>query len=759
MLKNKFSAYLKPGHLILFLLIWLFVGFSFGTPILVGPVHWFTDYARARSWNPVVEDWSVRLIILIFIISTFYLSLILTRMFFRSRPILLKFSILGFPLIFASGALALWFSPDMMQQILPTSEQKVAQFTFGPYPTLERLQELKAEGYTAVISLLHPAVVPFEPKLIADEKENARKVGIKLIHLPMLPWISDNKAVLDSIRAIALKGTGKYYVHCYLGIDRVNLVRRVIEEISQSREIPITTNLPQQRSIKDYPIWERGTAIELYPKIFLSPYPTPEEFLAFVVNGSFRTVINLMDSTNQEDVPWIEAERKLLGKFDILFYNLPISYINYDPYQVLTVARQIWKFPKPILIHGFLTRGPRYEAFLQAFRSLKPPAPPVFFEQPLANGRAEVIAPNIVVGPRPNGPEFGGILFRFGIRKYIYVGNPRSTEARMDRQITTFARLDWKTVLPDKFSTIIDQLEKGGPYYIYGELSDKQITRLKERFGPAIPDTLQYQPERIPAEILSSENVPPGNSLNLYEKTIQFFKAALPNFRIIVLVGPFLLLYTLICASWVGKLRVKKNIATPYTRKIFHFSIFTMAGFLQIIGGLPIVVLFGSIVSLIVLIAVAVGDNFPFYEALARPTDAPHRTLFIIIPLITTALGGVAANLFFAPFAHIGYLIAGWGDALAEPVGARWGKHKYQVPSLAGVKATRSLEGSSAVLISSFLITFATLYLTQFSPLLALKAALFSAVAATVVEAFSNHGIDNFTIQITGAGVVYWLLA
>jgi len=38
----------------------------------------------------------------------------------------------------------------------------------------------------------------------------------------------------------------------------------------------------------------------------------------------------------------------------------------------------------------------------------------------------------------------------------------------------------------------------------------------------------------------------------------------------------------------------------------------------------------------------------------------------------------------------------GWGDAVGEPVGTRFGRHPYRVPSLAGVPATRTLEGSLA---------------------------------------------------------------
>ena len=88
---------------------------------------------------------------------------------------------------------------------------------------------------------------------------------------------------------------------------------------------------------------------------------------------------------------------------------------------------------------------------------------------------------------------------------------------------------------------------------------------------------------------------------------------------------------------------------------------------LHLMGGFPTVALFGAIVSAAVLYAVYRGDGFGFYEALARPTDAPRRTFFILVPLATTAIGGVLSNLLFGAFATIGYLVCGWGDAVGEP--------------------------------------------------------------------------------------------
>lgn len=214
---------------------------------------------------------------------------------------------------------------------------------------------------------------------------------------------------------------------------------------------------------------------------------------------------------------------------------------------------------------------------------------------------------------------------------------------------------------------------------------------------------------------------------------------------------PASIAYTGLAAALAGHLRLVRDVRTPYTRKIFHFIIFTAAGLLQIFHGLPAVVIFGSVTSLFVLHAVWRGDGFAFYEAMARPTDAPRRTLFILIPLATTAVGGVTSNLFFPAWAFVGYLVCGWGDAVGEPVGTRWGRHRYRVPSMLGVPSTRSLEGSLAVFTAGTAATAAALMLLGFAaPQIALIA-LGAGAAGALVEAVSTHGLDNFTVQVAAS--------
>ena len=231
----------------------------------------------------------------------------------------------------------------------------------------------------------------------------------------------------------------------------------------------------------------------------------------------------------------------------------------------------------------------------------------------------------------------------------------------------------------------------------------------------------------------------------------------IPTPRVALAVGPFALVYSIAVGWFAGYLKTVRNVRTPYTRKIFHFLIFTMASVVQLAWQLPGVVVFGSVVTIIVLYSVWRGAGHPLYEALARPSDAPRRSFFVVVPLLTTILGGVVSNLLFPATAYIGYLVCGSGDAVAEPVGTRWGKHAYRVPSLRGVPALRTLEGSLAVFLVSTAAAFLGLLARSGAPLQAAGVALACGLGCTLVEAVSAHGIDNFTTQLAGSAIAQWL--
>jgi phytol kinase len=210
-------------------------------------------------------------------------------------------------------------------------------------------------------------------------------------------------------------------------------------------------------------------------------------------------------------------------------------------------------------------------------------------------------------------------------------------------------------------------------------------------------------------------------------------------------------------AAGLGGLLRARGVRVPYTRKIFHFVVFTAAAAVHGAWGLPGTNVYGGVVALMVLGAVWSGDGNYLYEALARDTDRPRRSLFVVVPLVMTALGGLASALVAGPYAAVGYLVAGWGDAVGEPVGTRWGRRRYRVPSLGGVPAERSLEGSAAVFVASWLAAVVALASLGAGPGI-VWVALACAGTGAVAEAFSNHGLDNLTVQVAASLTALLLL-
>jgi len=92
-----------------------------------------------------------------------------------------------------------------------------------------------------------------------------------------------------------------------------------------------------------------------------------------------------------------------------------------------------------------------------------------------------------------------------------------------------------------------------------------------------------------------------------------------------------------------------------------------------------------------------------------------------------------------------------WGDALAAILGRRYGQRKYSF-----LGTTRSVEGSLAMFIFGWLSVFLALLLMpplgwQTSLLYSLAVAVF----ATLVEALSPWHIDNLTVPLLSAALLY----
>jgi phytol kinase len=207
-----------------------------------------------------------------------------------------------------------------------------------------------------------------------------------------------------------------------------------------------------------------------------------------------------------------------------------------------------------------------------------------------------------------------------------------------------------------------------------------------------------------------------------------------------------------------GWLKLRRGVRTNFTRKIFHFTIFTGAMALHVTGGWAWVNAYALGVVTVILLGVWRGAGNPIFEGMARERDEPHRAFYVVVPLLTTALGGLSSNWLAGDFALVGYLVTGWGDAIGEPAGAWLGRHEYRVPTLRRVPCTRTLEGSAAVGIAAWIAAVVSLMLGFGTALpTACLFALAIALATVVIEAVSPHGSDNFTTMLGASLLAMWL--
>ncbi|GJM05410.1 MAG: hypothetical protein DHS20C09_14010 [marine bacterium B5-7] len=137
-----------------------------------------------------------------------------------------------------------------------------------------------------------------------------------------------------------------------------------------------------------------------------------------------------------------------------------------------------------------------------------------------------------------------------------------------------------------------------------------------------------------------------------------------------------------------------------------------------------------------------------------RPEDRPHTLLWlstqiaasylIIIPAIILFESNNIASLILIPI-----LITGIGDGLAEPVGIRFGKHKYKTHALfSKIKYERSIEGSMCVLITS-IITI-VIFHSSFTAAEFITALITIPIVMALTEACSPHTWDTPTLFLIG---------
>ena len=234
-------------------------------------------------------------------------------------------------------------------------------------------------------------------------------------------------------------------------------------------------------------------------------------------------------------------------------------------------------------------------------------------------------------------------------------------------------------------------------------------------------------------------------------------------------VGSFV---ALIAATWIlaGWLKARGYVRTGDARKINHAAVLAggVVWFNSGDSGMDRVSchLAVSLLFLLLLIVCRYRDWGVFeyaFQGYAREADRPHDAFHVWFSWLVSIVGLELVDLAFGSVAltRCAALVLGLADAVAEPIGSRFGKHRYRVRDiLSDVCRQRSWEGSLAVAVMTSVIVF-----ISFSPQwgtdwgfpvfvmasFRLPMALLAGGFVALVEAWTPHGLDNLTIPLGAA--------
>lgn len=194
-------------------------------------------------------------------------------------------------------------------------------------------------------------------------------------------------------------------------------------------------------------------------------------------------------------------------------------------------------------------------------------------------------------------------------------------------------------------------------------------------------------------------------------------------------------------------LYLTQSVSAEITRKIVHIgagNVILLAWWLRTPAWM-------GIVASVVFSGVALSSYWlPILPGINSVGRTSLGTFFyaVSIGVLTAAFWGQG----YPEFTALGILTMTWGDGMAALIGQAYGQHPYEVW---GMK--KSWEGSSAMLLASFMVGGGVLISVYGLTLSSLAIALLTALFATTLEAFSKLGIDNLTVPLGSALLAYGL--
>lgn len=173
-----------------------------------------------------------------------------------------------------------------------------------------------------------------------------------------------------------------------------------------------------------------------------------------------------------------------------------------------------------------------------------------------------------------------------------------------------------------------------------------------------------------------------------------------------------------VCAAvlWLGGFAVQNYAAkVNYTRKAYHFAVMMWAMWGQHVAGVeyepsPVSdACWGLCTTLhFALMCKPLRTRSSFvdrcYACVDRPEDRPYTLQWAAVQMLLTWAVVIPLQLLLLPAGQAGRdiialvgFINGFGDGLAEPVGVRFGRHKYRVRALVLCRSSYSSSSSARV--------------------------------------------------------------
>ena len=384
---------------------WFTIGLFTGTLVLVVAVRGILDVLRRLGWEQGAQNRLLIGVILLFVVGSFLLARRVVRALYRQTPTTRKMVLfaLAIPALLSGYA---WSNPTrFLVGFAGTEGSSLAMrggpnFMFGSYPDDERIRELKKLGVTAVVSLQSPAVL-VEISGIKDERGAVARAGLAFIEAPMLPWVSDNTESLEKIKQLALHGKGTYYVHCGLGRDRVNIVKRVIEALQPQTGVKVASAADLKRAAgfeRRTEPFERGMLMKVRDGVWVIPYPNKDEFYGFILQGQPGHVILALNPADTLQRTWIAEAESRMKEYAVPYTFIPYPAVNGDTNTAAILAQmRALKPPFTVIVlkTGWtvgLPKTPVPLAIAKAYKvSLQPP--------PKLVEKTEGERPDLVPGP------------------------------------------------------------------------------------------------------------------------------------------------------------------------------------------------------------------------------------------------------------------------------------------------------------------------------------------------------------------------